>query len=130
MSTRRKPRAPAQVHIWLVLLAVTIGAAAPAVAHDVLVASSLRNHPVQAGIATAVTLRFNAKIEPSLSKVLLLTTGGKARALDIARGRQAGEIVVQLPPLPPGVYGLRYKILASDGHLTDETLRFTVREQP
>jgi len=130
MSIQRKPRAPAQLRIWLMFLAVTIGATVPALAHDVLVASSLRDHPVRAGVAMAVTLRFNAKIEPSLSEVLLVTTAGRARALDVARGRQAGEIVVQLPPVAPGVYGLRYKILASDGHMTDETLRFTVRKQP
>jgi len=66
MSNQRKPRA-----------------AAPAVAHDILVASSFRDHPVRTGVATAVTLRFNAKIELSLSKVLLLTAGGKARVLEI-----------------------------------------------
>jgi methionine-rich copper-binding protein CopC len=34
---------------------------------------------------------------------------------------------VDLPPLAAGAYGLRYKVLAVDGHVTESVLRFTVR---
>ena len=35
-----------------------------------------------------------------------------------------------LSPLPPGVYVVRYRVLAADGHVTEGALRFTVKAAP
>lgn len=128
MSVRRLRRPGIRSWVRLFLFAVVAGCVTPAGAHDILVHSSLDDGPVRAGAATVVTLRFNAKIEASLSKVSVLTRDGKAHSLQVLPGRRAGEIEVTLPPLSPGLYGLRYNVLASDGHLTDEVVRFNVTE--
>ncbi|HKA29726.1 MAG TPA: copper resistance protein CopC [Candidatus Binatia bacterium] len=31
-----------------------------------------------------------------------------------------------MPALPPGFYALQYKVLATDGHVTENVLRFRV----
>jgi methionine-rich copper-binding protein CopC len=36
---------------------------------------------------------------------------------------------VKVPPLAAGRYGLRYKVLAADGHVTESVLRFTVESE-
>ena len=105
---------------------VLVGGASRAAAHAVLVRSSLQGAPVQAETPTAVTLRFNAAIEVALSRALLVDAGGEERALPVSSGGSPSELVVRLPALPAGSYGLRYKVLASDGHLTDAILRFPV----
>jgi methionine-rich copper-binding protein CopC len=73
-----------------------------------------------------VTLRFNAGIEVTLSKVVLVDGQHEERALSIAPGASAGDLTVDVPALTPGTYGLHYRVLAADGHLTDGLLRFTV----
>jgi hypothetical protein len=46
----------------------------------------------------------------------------------VTPGAGAGLVTVDLPPLAAGSYGLRYKVLAADGHVTESLLRFTVAE--
>jgi methionine-rich copper-binding protein CopC len=52
--------------------------------------------------------------------------GGRERPLAVAPVDGAAAIHVDLPPLAAGSYGLRYKVLAVDGHVTESVLRFTV----
>jgi len=114
---------------WLIgwcstsLLAAYVGSAS---AHAILVRSSLADGPIPPHAATAVTLRFNSRIEVNLSRVVLLDGAHAERPLEVAPGTNAGEMVVQVPALGPGAYGLRYRVMAADGHLTDGTLRFSV----
>jgi len=106
--------------------ALLVAGARPAAAHAILLTSSLEGKPVTAETTTAVTLRFNCAIEVSLSRALLLNAGSEASMLSVAPGPSPGEMVVQLPALAPGRYGVRYKVLAADGHLTDAILYFSV----
>ncbi len=107
--------------------ALLVAGARPAAAHAILLSSSLEGAPVTAETTTAVTFRFNCAIEVSLSRALLLSaTGDEASMLSVAPGPSPGEMVVQLPALAPGRYGVRYKVLAADGHLTDAILHFSV----
>lgn len=108
-----------------VLLLLAALRAAPASAHAILVRSSIGDRPVAAGTAAAVTLRFNAGIEARLSKVVLIDARHTERPLSVAPGANAGELTVDVPALEPGTYGLRYRVLAADGHLTDGLLKFT-----
>ncbi len=41
----------------------------------------------------------------------------------------ANRLIVELPALAPGAYALRYRVLATDGHYTDNALRFRVRAE-
>lgn len=98
----------------------------PTAAHGVLVFFSAQKQPVPAQKETAVTLRFNDNIEVPLSRVLLVGMDGRERPLKIDRGDKPNKIVVHLPPLSAGTYGLRYKMLAADGHISDEIVRLSV----
>jgi copper resistance protein C len=109
----------------LLLLLVALRTA-PVSAHAILVRSSIGDRPMAADTAASVTLRFNAGIEAKLSKVVLIDAQHTERALSVAAGGSAGELTVDVPALAPGTYGLRYRVLAADGHLTDGLLKFTV----
>lgn len=79
-----------------------------------------------------VYLRFNGRLELGLTRISLTGADGRPIPLPVrtdTRGPEAGpdRLVVPLRPLPDGVYVLRYRVLAADGHVTEGALRFTVR---
>jgi methionine-rich copper-binding protein CopC len=73
-----------------------------------------------------VTLTFNSRIESGFTKVMLVSAHGEERPLEIDPASTPATVSVQLPPLAAGSYGLRYKVLAVDGHVTENVLRFNV----
>ncbi|MDQ2694717.1 MAG: copper resistance protein CopC [Pseudomonadota bacterium] len=72
-----------------------------------------------------IVLRFNVRIEKSLVRATLSGPDGD-RELPVTADGAADRLEMPLPPLPPGAYALRYKVLAADGHATEGILRFTV----
>ena len=94
--------------------------------HAVVKKASLDDTTVRANEATRVTLTFNSGIESGFTKVLLVTERGEERPLEVEPANGPSTVSVQLPPLAAGTYGLRYKVLAVDGHVTENVLRFTV----
>lgn len=94
-------------------------------AHAVLVGSPLQN-PVPANQAATTILRFNVEVKSGFAEVSLMRNSEIQDSLHIEQGRRPNEVRVTLPPLPPGRYGLHYKILARDGHVTEDSLSFTV----
>jgi methionine-rich copper-binding protein CopC len=110
-----------------VVLALVLGAA-PAFGHAILREASIGGpHAVRAETPMAVTLRFNSGIETSFTKVTLVDAAGKTlRTLEVRAGDEQGQVKVELPALAAGSYGLRYKVLAADGHMTESLLRFKV----
>ena len=111
------------------LLAVSAG---PARAHAIVLEASPAHEAVLAAPPARVILRFNSKIEHALSRVTLETAAGRPVALPVARasGEDAARLVVPLSPLAPGVYIVRYRVLAADGHVTEGALRFTIQAAP
>lgn len=75
-------------------------------------------------------LRFNSKIEKRLSQVSLTAADGRAVPLPVSVDGSQGpdRIAIPLGHLRPGAYVVRYKVLASDGHITEGALRFSVLE--
>lgn len=94
-------------------------------AHAVLVSSPLQN-PVPAHQAGTTVLRFNVEVKSGFAEVSLMHNGEVQDSLLVEQGLRPNEVRVKLPPLPPGLYGLHYKILARDGHVTEDSLSFTV----
>ncbi len=41
----------------------------------------------------------------------------------------AKRLSVTLPPLPPGTYSVRYRVLSVDGHVVDSSFSFTIRDR-
>ena len=115
---------PLLVPCLLGLFSLVYGPAA--VAHAVVTASSLTSEPVKSHHATRVALFFNSNVELSLSKVFWVSAGDVYHPAEIARGKKPGELLIQIPPLDPGEYAIKYKVFAADGHLTEATLRFHV----
>ena len=103
---------------------LAIGGAAHA--HAIVLKTSLATHPVQRGVAASITLHFNSRIEVKLSRAVLVSKDREERKLTLLAGDAPGDVLVKLPALEPGNYALRYRVLAADGHVTEETLRFSV----
>ena len=126
---RRARAAPSHPRA-LPLLAALCLVAAPAFAHAVVIHATLQDVPPPPDTPTTVTLRFNAAIEASLAKVYLLDASGRLLELQAGPSQAPDQLVVELPSLRPGAYGLKYKVLAADGHFTENGLRFRIREKP
>ena len=109
------------------LLAVVVPwlVAAHAHGHAVVIKASLDGTPLRAHTPTRVTLHFNSRIEPAFTRVTLL--GAKQEELlPVDASNETGQVNVALPGLAAGNYALRYKVLAADGHVTENTLKFSV----
>ena len=108
----------------LVLLMVS-----PASPHAIVLESSPVHDAVLERAPGQVTLRFNSKIEKRFTRITL-AAGDRPPALVALPGDDDASppdrIVIPLLPLAPGVYVLRYRVLAVDGHITEGALRFTV----
>jgi copper resistance protein C len=95
-------------------------------AHAIVLKTSLAEHPIKKGTAGSITLHFNSRIEVKLSRATLISRDQPERALATAEGAAPGEVLVVLPALEPGPYALHYRVLAADGHVTEDTIRFSV----
>jgi copper resistance protein C len=108
--------------------------AVPAAAHAIVLESVPAPGAILARPPERVSLRFNSKVEKRLARVTLAKSDGAPRLVPIASDASDGSgsdqepdrIVIPLPPLPPGLYVIRYRILSADGHVTEGALRFTV----
>ncbi len=114
-------RASALAMLMLVTLAST-----DAIAHAIVLKTSLAQHPIRAGTSDSITLHFNSRIEVKLSRALLISRDQAERTLALAAGKTPGDIIVELPALVPGDYAVRFRVLAADGHVTEDTIRFSV----
>jgi methionine-rich copper-binding protein CopC len=95
-------------------------------AHAIVLKSSLATHPIKRDVPGTITLQFNSRIEVKLSRALLVSQDRSEQKLMLSAGDAPGMVIVGLPPLAPGDYAVRYRVLAADGHVTEETLRFSV----
>lgn len=106
--------------------ALLVTASVSALAHAILVEHSLGSQPIAPDTARMVTFRFNAALEQSFFRAILIGPDKEQLELQVMPGKDKTEEIIQLPPLKPGKYGISYKALASDSHLTEAVLRFTV----
>ena len=116
---------------WLQVcgVALVLCAAPPrARGHSVLTETSLplEKASVKANTAVALFLRFSGTIVPRSTKIELVPQKGEPQALPLEFGPGPGDVRVAVPPLAAGTYVLRYRVLASDGHTTEDTLHFRV----
>lgn len=121
-----RPAAPPALLLALVL---ALGPAGPAAAHAIVLESSPVHDAVLAQAPAEVTLRFNSRIEKRFTRVTLAAADRVPVPVALPAGADAGSpdrLTIPLGPLGPGVYVLRYRVLAVDGHITEGALRFTV----
>jgi copper resistance protein C len=124
----RRARAAAARRL-IAALAAAVLFATPAGAHAVLVRSTPPGRATLAEKPDRVQLWFNERLEPAFSSVSVWSSAGtQVDAGDARVGPDdAKRLSVTLPPLPPGAYSVRYRVLSVDGHVVDSSFSFTIR---
>jgi copper resistance protein C len=99
-------------------------------AHAVVKSESFDESVLKPHQAASISLQFNATIHVPFSQAYLLDASGKEQLLATRPGDGPHRLIVDLPALAPGGYALRYRVLAADGHYTDNAIRFRIRAEP
>ena len=120
---------PALMRILAVVTLAVTAAPAPADAHAVLVKSIPDSRAVLGRPPDRVQLWFNERLEAAFSTVSVWSESGlRVDRQDALVGpADAKRLSVTLPPIGPGVYTVRFRVLSVDGHIVDSTFRFTVK---
>jgi methionine-rich copper-binding protein CopC len=114
----------------LALLAL-IGTTGEVLAHASLVKASPARRSTLGQPPSRVELTFSERLEPAYASVSVLDAAGRQVDLgDAAVTRDARRLGVSLPPLGPGTYTVRFRVLSVDGHVVESSFPFTVRPAP
>jgi hypothetical protein len=71
-------------------------------------------------------LRFNVRIDAARSRLTLVDPEGASQTLEISKQDSPEIISAEAKGLHPGLYRIRWQVLASDGHITRGEIPFTV----
>lgn len=96
-------------------------------AHAGLVKAEPARRAVLRKAPRQVRLWFNEKLEPAYASIVL-HRGTQLVATDQARVDPQDQklLVLDLPPLEPGEYTVKYRVLSVDGHSVDYGYTFTI----
>ena len=113
--------------VALVLIAVA-GTPMTASAHAALMKSSPARRAALSHSPPRVELTFSERLEPAYSRVSVWDPSGRQVDLkDAAVAPGDGRrLAVSLPPLAPGIYAVRFRVLSVDGHVVESEFPFTV----
>ncbi|MGH7397393.1 MAG: copper resistance CopC family protein [Candidatus Rokuibacteriota bacterium] len=103
-----------------------MGGPSDALAHAIIL-ESMPGHEESLASPKRLVLRFNSRLEKPLCSVQLV--GPRRQTIAPLRPEpdtSADTLTYPLPPLEPGAYQARWKVMAADGHVTEGTVRFTV----
>jgi methionine-rich copper-binding protein CopC len=114
------------VFYWLMIAAMLLVHPDRAWAHAVIVDSTPVANGVVKGPELEIKLRFNARIDGGRSKLTLISPDGNARAIALAQQTSPDLLMAKAAHLVPGKYQLRWQVLASDGHITQGSIPFSV----
>ena len=123
---------PAAAPALLLGLLLSLVSPSRVAAHAIVLESSPVHDAVLARAPQQVTLRFNSRIEKRFTRVTLAHADRApipVAAVEDDAHATPDRVTIPLGPLGPGVYVLRYRVLAVDGHITEGVLRFTVAAQ-
>jgi hypothetical protein len=126
----RLPRAGRHLRLAVLLALGMIGACLSgcpdALAHAIILESAPR-HEESLPSPKRLVLRFNSRLEKPLCSVQVV--GPRRKTIALLRqdpDTPADTLAYLLPPLEPGGYQARWKVMAADGHVTEGTVLFTV----
>jgi methionine-rich copper-binding protein CopC len=99
----------------------------PAQGHAIILESEPRQDETVAAPRRLV-LRFNSRLEKPLCSVQLVggPRPGSVAPLTPEADAAPDTLAYPLPSLPPGSYQARWKVMATDGHVTEGAVPFTV----
>ena len=120
---------PASLAALLLSASLVLLTVSPVSPHAIVLDSSPVHDAVLEHAPGQVTLRFNSKIEKRFTRITLAAGDRAPTPVALPGDGDASppdRIVIPLSPLAAGVYVLRYRVLAVDGHITEGALRFTV----
>ena len=89
----------------------------PLYGHAILLSASPSSNEVVSGAVVHVQLRFNARIDGVRSRLVLALPGGGQRLIP-ANQPSPDTLTSDVSGLVPGLYILRWQVLAQDGHIT------------
>jgi len=95
--------------------------------HAILLSATPAPNAIVKGPDVVVELRFNARIDPKRSRLILLRPGGVQRTLAISKTSSPDYLKTEVKGLTGGSYILRWQVLASDGHITRGEVPFVVQ---
>jgi len=95
-------------------------------AHAIVVSSQPAAGAVVHGKTVAVVVRFNSRIDPVRSRLLLVRADGSSITLELSDAQSPDTLAATVGEIVPGSYRLRWQVLAVDGHITRGDIPFTV----
>ena len=107
-------------------VAVLLLSPSSSLAHAVLVESSPALKGAVSGPDVPLKLRFNVRIDAARSRLTLVDPDGASQTVEISKQDSPEIISAEAKGLHPGLYRLRWQVLASDGHITRGEIPFTV----
>jgi copper resistance protein C len=111
------------IALILLLLAAI---AQPVWAHAILMQSTPKLNSTVKGPDVPIWLRFNVRVDGSRSRLHLLGPDGTQQKLETTKQPTPDILTVQATGLKPGNYKLMWQVLASDGHISQGEVPFTV----
>jgi len=111
---------------WVLGLALLPTAA---LAHAVLVKSIPAQRSSLTESPPRVELWFNERLEPAYSRASVTDEAGMQIDLRdaLVSKEDARRLSLSLPPLRPGRYAVKFRVLSVDGHVVESSLTFTVK---
>lgn len=108
-------------------VAAALWAGGPALAHSFLVDASPSAKDRVATPPKVVKLKFGGGVEPAYSTITIEGPDGKVVAEGGAgKPETPRELSLEAPPLAPGKYIVKYRVLSTDGHIVQGNYEFTV----
>jgi len=110
------------------LLSLIVGLPVSVHAHAALVKSTPARGTTVVQPPQRVELVFSERLEPAYSTLAVLDSAGQQ--VDLRDGSlsptDTRRVSVSLPPLLPGTYSVRFRVLSVDGHIVESEFQFTV----
>lgn len=99
--------------------------------HAALIRASPAARAALAHAPTRVELTFSERVEPAYSRASVWDAAGRqVEHQDVTVGPDDPRVLsVSLPPLAPGTYTVRYRVLSVDGHVVEGAFSFAVRQR-
>jgi methionine-rich copper-binding protein CopC len=125
---RRKAGRPSR---WTlpILLALVVLSPAVAAPHAYLVKSAPARRAILLRAPARVQLWFNERLEARFSRLSVWNREGQQVDLgDVQVGPEdPTRLSVGVPPLAPGTYTIRFRVLSVDGHVVEDQFPFILR---
>lgn len=96
--------------------------------HAIIMESSPKAGEVLTTLPSRLVIRFNGRIVHALSRVTLLGPDRQPVPFpsSVAEPQDPDRLMIPLPPLSPGTYLVRWKVLSLDGHVTQGGFSFCI----